>query len=108
MRCARTYLVITPGAAIGFCSARRSDRPDFVFVPVGAGLDPASLRHRRQWLLPARWRTAPWHGTSLSEQSELVAVHAPHRVVVQSDTTDPAIGGKRSGLWLDLLGREDS
>ena len=42
-------------------------------------------------------------GRRASEQAVLVAVHAAHLVVIQSDATDPAIDGQRAGLLLDLL-----
>jgi hypothetical protein len=43
-------------------------------------------------------------GRRAPEQAVLVAVHAAHLVVIQSDATDdPAIDGQRAGLLLDLL-----
>src|ERR1700754_4955223 len=107
MRSAGTDLVIAPRAPIGLDGISRRYRPDLVFVTVRAGFDPPRDWQRRQRALPARRVPVPGHATSVSEQPEFVAVHAAHRVVVQSHTTDPAIGSERSRLWLDLLGGED-
>src|ERR1035441_5028294 len=43
-----------------------------------------------------------------SEQPQRAVVGSPHRLVVQGDAADAAILGQDAGLWLDLLGGEDT
>src|SRR3954453_22151704 len=44
----------------------------------------------------------------VSEEAELVVLDAAHRVVVEDDAVDAAVGGQHAGLGLDLLGGENA
>jgi len=43
-----------------------------------------------------------------SEQSRLGVIHPAHRVVVQDQALNPAVLGKRTGLFGNLLSRKDA
>ena len=65
-----------------------------------------SQSHRHSgWPRP---KFPPAFPEAASEQAQRVVFGAAHRLVVEGDAADPAVGGQHPGLRLDLLGGEDA
>src|SRR4051812_32141219 len=65
--------------------------------------DQGGDRRARVWQTRAKSRERP-----RSEQPRVPGLESAHRVVVEQQAPDAAIGRERARLGLDLLGREDA